>query len=79
MLYRFGVTYREDLMDQALESFNNVMRQVAAKHSVPTYDLARLMPKSSDFFYDDAHFNVRGAREAGVGLASFIKTRGLIA
>jgi lysophospholipase L1-like esterase len=79
MLYRFGVNYREDLMDQALESFNNVMRQVAAKHSVPTYDLARLMPKSSNFFYDDAHFNVRGAREAGVGLASFIKTRGLIA
>jgi hypothetical protein len=72
MLYRPGVTYRENLMHEALESMNDVMRQVAAAANVPVYDLARVMPKSSEFFYDDFHFNVRGAREAGTGLASFI-------
>ena len=78
MLYRFGVTYRPDVMHQALESLNNVMRQIAAKNFVLTYDVARLMPKSSEFFYDDVHFNMLGAREAGTGLASLIIANGLI-
>lgn len=78
MLYRNGVTYREDLMDEAIESLNNVMRQVANKHSVPLYDLARLIPKSSEYFYDDAHFNVKGAYQFGTGLAFFILEENLI-
>jgi lysophospholipase L1-like esterase len=76
ILHRRGVTYREDLMHEALESLNDVMRQVAASADVSTYDLARVIPKSSEFFYDDAHFNVRGAHEAGTGLASVILSKG---
>lgn len=72
MLYIAGVTYREDFMDQALEGLNAAMRDVAELHSVKLYDLAHEIPKSSEFFYDDVHFNVKGARRAGVGLASFI-------
>lgn len=72
MLYRNGVTYRADFMDEAMEKLNNVMRQVAADSSVPLFDLARTIPKSSEFFYDDAHFNVKGAYLSGMGLASFI-------
>jgi hypothetical protein len=75
ILHRRGVTYREDLMHGALESLNDVMREVAAATDVPTYDLARAIPKTSEFFYDDAHFNVRGAHEAGTGLASFILSK----
>jgi len=78
ILYRFGVTYREDVMNEALESLNDVMRQLAAEHGVPTYDLARLMTKSSDHFYDDVHFNTNGARVAGIELAYFIIRMGLI-
>lgn len=78
MLYRNGVTYRADLMEEALESLNTITRQVAAEHSVPLYDLARSIPKSSDFFYDDAHFNVKGAEWVGKNLASFLVENTLI-
>jgi lysophospholipase L1-like esterase len=78
MRYRDGKTYREDLMDEALEGFNNAMRQLGLEDSVPVYDLARRMPKSLEFFYDDVHFNVKGAQTAGKGLASFILEKNLI-
>jgi lysophospholipase L1-like esterase len=78
MQYRNGVTYRNEVMDEALESLNDVMRDIAAKHSVPLYDAARQIPKSSEFFYDDVHFNVKGARQAGLDLASLMKKSGLI-
>jgi lysophospholipase L1-like esterase len=78
MSYRFGVVYREDFMDEALESYNDVMRAIAEEHSVPVYDLARSLPKSSDYFYDDVHFNVEGAATAGEGLASFILEKQLV-
>jgi lysophospholipase L1-like esterase len=70
--HRDGVTYREELMHEALEAMNGVMREVARERHVPLYDLARTLPKSSKYFYDDLHFNVQGARVAGSGLASFL-------
>jgi lysophospholipase L1-like esterase len=78
MSYRFGVVYREDFMDEALESYNDVMRAIAEEHSVPVYDLARSLPKSSAYFYDDVHLNVGGAATAGEGLASFILEKQLV-
>jgi len=73
MLCRGEVRYREDLMDEALEAFNNQMRQTAQQYSVPLYDLARVVPKSRDFFFDDVHFNDQGAHVAGVQLAALIQ------
>ncbi len=73
-----GKTHRADRADAALESLNDVMRQVAAEQQIPLYDLRRILPKSTEFFYDDVHFNVKGAQAAGMGLAEFIRSRGLI-
>jgi lysophospholipase L1-like esterase len=70
--YRNGVTYREDFMEEALDSMNTVMRVLAEQHGVPVYDLARIIPKSSEYFYDDAHFNVKGAARAGKELAEVV-------
>lgn len=78
MLFRGGVTYRADRMDEALESLNEVMRAVAAEAGAPLYDLARLLPKSLDHFYDDVHLNAAGAREVGRGLAAFLSDQGAI-
>ena len=78
MLYKNKVRYREELMDEALESLNNVMRTLSKEKSVPLYDLAKEMPKSSDYFYDDVHFNVNGAQVAGKDLAFFIIENDLI-
>ncbi len=69
-----GVVYPEDQMDAALERLNDVMRAVAAEDAVPLYDLARAIPKSSEYFYDDCHFNRNGARTAGDGIAQFVIT-----
>lgn len=73
-----GVTFREDLMDAAMERLNNQMRQVAGANSIPLVDLARTIPKSLQYFYDDCHFNTLGAATAGKELASFLIAHGLI-
>jgi lysophospholipase L1-like esterase len=73
MRFAKGVTYREDLIDEAMESMNAVMRVLAEEYGVPLYDLARVMPKSSEYFYDDVHFNVAGASRAGKELALVIR------
>lgn len=80
MTYRAGTTYREDSMDAALTMVNNVTREVSTERGVPLLDLAKTIPKSTEFFIDDVHFNVKGAQEIGTQLASFIRSRkGLIA
>jgi len=78
MRYRRGVTYREDLMDGALGKLNDVMRAVGTDFGVPVYDLAAEIPKSRDYFYDDCHFNVAGARFAGERIARFLEGNRLV-
>ncbi len=72
-LLRVGdVRYSENAMHEALEQMNDVMREVAESMGLSLYDLGRSMPKSSDYFYDDVHFNRNGARVAGTELAELI-------
>lgn len=68
-----GITLPADQMDAALDSVNETTRRVGRDLGVPIYDLARSIPKSLEFFYDDAHFNVRGANRAGRELAALIQ------
>ncbi|HEX5133671.1 MAG TPA: SGNH/GDSL hydrolase family protein [Candidatus Krumholzibacteria bacterium] len=72
MRYRAGITYSEADMDAAMDSLNDVMRQVAEESHVPVFDLARWMPKSLEYFYDDCHFTPAGAAAAGTRLAEFL-------
>lgn len=67
-LFEEGV-YPEAELDAGLERLNDAMRAVAAEDSIPLYDLARELPKSLEYFYDDCHFTTAGARAAGQGLA----------
>ncbi len=64
--------YREEVLDQAMEAYNDAVRAVAAEFDVPLFDLARLLPKSGEYFYDDVHFNPRGSETVGAMLASFV-------
>lgn len=64
--------YHEAALDQAMEAYNNAVREVAAQFDVPLFDLARKLPKSGEYFYDDVHFNPRGADTVGALLASFL-------
>ena len=72
MLNRHGKTYQEALMDEGLESLNDVMRQTAQSYSVHLYDLVSVLPKSTEYFYDDVHFNVRGASVMALGLGQYL-------
>jgi lysophospholipase L1-like esterase len=67
-----GITFREDFMDAAMERLNDTMRAVSVEAHVPLHDLARTLPKSTEFFYDDCHFNTAGAARAGKELADFL-------
>lgn len=73
-----GTTYREDYMDAALKKYNASTRRVAARLNVPVYDLELDCPKSIEYFYDDIHFNEKGAAEAGRLLAEFLVAQGLL-
>ncbi len=64
--------YREEALDQAMEAYNDAVRAVAAEFDVPLFDIARLLPKSGEYFYDDVHFNPRGAETVGAMLALFV-------
>jgi hypothetical protein len=72
------VRYREADLDAAMEHYNDAMRRAAAASGAPLFDLARAIPKSADFFYDDVHFNVAGADTTAAMLARFIVDRGVI-
>ncbi len=78
MRTRLDFTYREDRMDEAMERLNDTMRSIAAENGVPIFDLARTMPKSLEYFYDDCHFNRAGSIRAGQDLADFILAHGAI-
>src|SRR5215475_4876455 len=76
LICRSGTRYREDFMNEAMTVLNDQTRQVARQYSLPLYDLAQTMPKSREFFFDDVHFNDRGAQEAAKGLAAVIRSSG---
>ena len=72
-----GFTFREGAMDTALERLNDGMRAVGVEEAIPVYDLARTLPKSLEYFYDDCHFNTAGALATGKGLAAFLVSQQL--
>ena len=78
MTLRAGKKYREDHLDNALDSLNNVMKQVSVDHSIPLYDVAQRIPKSLKYFFDDAHFNIEGASTLGKDLGKYILQNNLI-
>jgi lysophospholipase L1-like esterase len=72
MLRVADLRYSEESMNDALMLLNDVMRQVGGKKKIDVYDLAEDIPKSSEYFYDDVHFNTKGAAFAGKQLAAKI-------
>lgn len=77
MTYRHNVnvSYPEEWMEAALESNNDVMRRLGREYAVPVFDLSSATGKSREFFYDDCHFNVAGARRAAEELGGFVFDR----
>jgi lysophospholipase L1-like esterase len=76
--YVDGTVYREDLMDRALEAYNEEMRRVAVAQGVPVLEVAHLIPKSLEYFYDDMHFNPKGVALYASLVARCLAEQGLL-
>jgi lysophospholipase L1-like esterase len=74
-----SVRHREPALDSAMAAYNRAMLDVGREQGVPVLDLARALPKSMDYFYDDVHFNVRGAAATGDLLARFLVEQHVVA
>lgn len=64
---------------QVLEMYNAITRKVAKKESVPLIDLAELLSKNSEYYYDGMHFTNEGAAEISQLLAQQFERLNLIA
>jgi hypothetical protein len=50
-------------MWQLLELYNDVTRHTCRQHHVQVIDLARKMPKSTEFYYDTYHYTNAGCQQ----------------
>ncbi|HET7233559.1 MAG TPA: SGNH/GDSL hydrolase family protein [Longimicrobium sp.] len=67
----------EAALDSAMRQYNRAMIDVGARQGVPVYDLFNQIPRTTEYFYDDVHFNVRGADTAARQLARFMVEQGV--
>ena len=58
--------------DSTLERMNDFIRNQEFKNKVFVHDLSKITPKSSEYFYDDCHFNINGAKHHSKTLSEFI-------
>lgn len=52
--------------------YNDFVRNLAAKEKLPLCDLEAVVPKGTEAFYDEAHFNTNGARIVADALTACI-------
>ncbi len=68
---QWGMKLDQDTVWRVQQAYNDVTRSIAAMHKVPIVDMAELLPKSTDYFYDVVHFTNLGSRKvASIVLSS---------
>lgn len=74
-LAKFRVRENEngELYWKRLEAYNDVTRAVATRQGIHLIDLARQLPKSSAFFYDEMHFTEAGAARVAALIAADLR------
>jgi lysophospholipase L1-like esterase len=55
-----------------MDTYNRNLQVLCQKEQVPCFDLASVLSKDSDTFYDDCHFNEPGARKVAQALLMFL-------
>jgi hypothetical protein len=78
MNYVNGQRFDSLLMLKELDKFNKVMKKVAFEENVHCFDLANEISLTKEYFYDDCHFNPRGANLAAQILATSLVEKGVI-
>ncbi|MEP6999024.1 MAG: GDSL-type esterase/lipase family protein [bacterium] len=67
--------YSTGALARAMESFNEVTRDVCRARGVECVDAAAMMPRDTTMFYDDAHFTEAGSRRLAAILAGHFASR----
>lgn len=68
------VYYDPGSLATAVDAFNERLKRVCADENVRCVDVAAAVPKSTDVFYDDSHFNEGGAQRIASIVADAILT-----
>ena len=68
-----GHFYTTDALMRAMESYNQRTMEICLKLNVECFDLANRVPRTTEMFYDDMHFNEGGAKQVGAELSSFLR------
>ncbi|MCA9435603.1 MAG: SGNH/GDSL hydrolase family protein [Candidatus Omnitrophica bacterium] len=64
--------YSTSALAAGMQKYNDRMKELATKESIPFYDLAEHLPKDTTVFYDDCHFNEQGAERVADQLTEFL-------
>ena len=69
-----GNYYAIDVMIESMDKFNEKLLEVCVgKRAVYCFDLEKEIEKSNDYFYDDVHFNEKGAEAVAELFSIYIK------
>jgi lysophospholipase L1-like esterase len=67
------VYYSVSALAEAMGQFNDALLEVCRVRGVECIDLARLIPRDTSIFYDDAHFTEHGARTVAKAIVAYLR------
>lgn len=59
-----NVRYPESKLAASLGQINGILLNIATEQNIPVLDLEKEIPKTSEYFYDDCHFNKGGINKS---------------
>lgn len=73
-----GKRYSDNAMASKLREINDIMLEIASEQKIMGYDMVGDIPQTSEYFYDDLHYNTKGAQKVAGCIAEFIMNNKLI-
>ena len=64
--------YTLEALAEAMDRYNQTLLAVCRERAVECLDAASLIPATTRFMYDDAHFTDAGARELATRIAAYL-------
>jgi hypothetical protein len=72
------VYYSVDALEKGIEKYNHTLLRVCQERQVECIDLSSVLEKDTTVFYDDIHFNERGARKVAKIISNYLLGHGPI-
>lgn len=69
-----AVYYTAGALAEGMDRYNRKLLDVCQKLSVRSFDAASIVPRTTEYFFDDCHFTDEGSRFLGPALADFLRS-----